>query len=142
MVDDSNLTNAIVLDASAFINYLLPDEEINPTVAEWFHRFETGQCDIHTPQLFMYEITNALRSGVLKHRLTKETATDILHHVISLNFVTHPSDPAPTLALALKHQLSAYDAAYLALASKLDLPLVSLDQKLVTISVETNSLNH
>jgi predicted nucleic acid-binding protein len=46
------------------------------------------------------------------------------------NVTMHRSPPAEALELAAAYSLSAYDAAYLALASQLRAPLVTFDHKL------------
>jgi predicted nucleic acid-binding protein len=45
----------------------------------------------------------------------------------------HPHTPLIDTIWSLRHSVSAYDAAYLALATVLDAPLVTTDRKLASL---------
>jgi predicted nucleic acid-binding protein len=94
------------------------------------------------PSLWTFEIVNALVQGVRRQRLTEERAAEFLEQLKSLAFQI---DAAPALAdlarlreLASRHQLTAYDAAYLDLAIRTGLPLASLDKALRKAAVAEN----
>lgn len=57
---------------------------------------------------------------------------DALADVPVLRWCT--SEPLRRRALRLRHNVSAYDAAYVALAEALECPLVTRDQRLVKVS--------
>jgi predicted nucleic acid-binding protein len=68
-----------------------------------------------------------------KHKLGRpELATDGLVQFKSMNIKLYQVDPVGTLSLAIRYQLSAYDAAYLWLAAELKAPLATFDEKLAT----------
>jgi predicted nucleic acid-binding protein len=50
----------------------------------------------------------------------------------TMDIKLHPVKPDEVLALAIRYQLSAYDAAYLWLAAELKCPLATFDEKLAS----------
>ena len=81
------------------------------------------------PALWELELTNVLRTACLRQRLTAQQAQATLAQIVSLPVdVDRQAVPASALlALALRFGLSTYDAAYLELALRLQLPLASAD---------------
>lgn len=81
------------------------------------------------PALWELELTNVLRTACLRQRLTAQQAQATLAQIVSLPVdVDRQAVPAAELlALALRFGLSAYDAAYLELALRLQLPLATAD---------------
>ncbi len=81
------------------------------------------------PALWELELTNVLRTACLRQRLTAQQAQATLAQIVSLPVdVDRQAVPASELlALALRFGLSTYDAAYLELALRLQLPLATAD---------------
>ena len=81
------------------------------------------------PALWELEFTNVLRSACLRQRMTAETAQRVVAQITALPIdVDRSAVPASAiLALALRFGLSSYDAAYLELALRLQLPIASGD---------------
>ena len=81
------------------------------------------------PALWELELTNVLRTACLRQRLTAQQAQVTLAQIVSLPVdVDRQAVPAAELlALALRFGLSTYDAAYLELALRLQLPLATAD---------------
>ena len=79
------------------------------------------------PALWELELTNVLRTACLRQRLTAQQAQATLAQIVSLPVdVDRQAVPASELlALALRFGLSTYDAAYLELALRLQLPLAT-----------------
>lgn len=90
---------------------------------------------LHAPQLLVTEITSV---ALKKHkRGMAEIAREGLQAFASLDIQLHlVAEPAQILALALRHELSAYDASYLWLAAELKAPLATFDQALGTAARE------
>ena len=85
---------------------------------------------LKAPWLLDIEITNV---AVKKHRAGfTELARDGLEGYVAMDIERFATPSLQVHVLAIRYQLSAYDAAYLALALALDAPLLSLDQKLAT----------
>ncbi|WP_326542981.1 type II toxin-antitoxin system VapC family toxin [Pseudorhodoferax sp.] len=84
---------------------------------------------LHAPALLGIELANVAcskcRSGV-----PDAVARAGLEAFAEQRIVLHESEPAALFDLAQQHALTAYDAAYLALALSLNAPLVTFDQKL------------
>lgn len=90
-----------------------------------------GRVEIAVPALLYYEVANILLFG--RSRPPVDEAADALSDLFSLPLVV--TVPAPdhaerALRLASTHELSFYDATYLALAESLDCPLLTADQRL------------
>jgi predicted nucleic acid-binding protein len=113
----------VVVDCSV-LGALLFDETLRETASQLI----TGRA-LHAPWLLDHEIANVAdkkrRSG-LAPELIEAGLTLYVEH----NITMHRSPPAEALELAAVYSLSAYDAAYLVVASQLRAPLVTFDHKL------------
>ena len=131
-----------VVDTSFIAAYLLNgscDDEFSGCVEEIAHLLENnGQ--IYVPQLFWFEIGNALlcktrrRPQKGKKKFTRSDALDCMYDLGQLPIVT---DLQPTseirqriFALADEYKLSYYDASYLELARRYSIPLKTYDTEL------------
>lgn len=87
--------------------------------------------ELHVPSVWSWEILNVVAVTVKRKRITADRANDFLAQLGTLNFrIDHPpavNDFPRLQALAGRHQLTAYDVAYLDLAKRLSLPLATLD---------------
>lgn len=86
----------------------------------------------HAPALWELELTNVLRTACLRQKLTAQQAQVKLAQVVSLPIEVdrQPVAASELLGVALRFGLSAYDAAYLELALRLQLPLATTDAPL------------
>jgi predicted nucleic acid-binding protein len=92
-------------------------------------RLQMAQRSLHAPMLLIYELANVARNkcrsgvpeAVARAGLEMFNAQRVLLHEVEL--------PA-LFDTASRHGLSAYDAAYLALAALLQAPLLTFDHKL------------
>lgn len=122
----------IVLDASAAIDLLLDSggrgEHLNKRVAP-LERF-------HVPELFDVEVMSALR-GIERGGLMDEArAATALERLSGLRAERWRHEELRPDMWRRRHRLSIYDAAYVALAKLLDLPLVTADAKLAIVARE------
>ena len=84
--------------------------------------------DIHVPNLIDYEIANV---AVKKARHGfEELASQALNLYADFRLTRYEVEVNEQWQVAMKHDLSAYDAAYLWLAGALGVPLATFDQKL------------
>jgi len=112
----------VVVDASVLAATLF-DEPKRVEAAEALEGTEA-----HAPDLLDHELVNVARK---KQRAGLGPAARVsLQMFQSLEITRHRVDPLLQWELASQHGLSAYDAAYLALAVELGCPLVTFDQKL------------
>ena len=84
------------------------------------------------PALWELEFTNVLRTACLRQRMTAQAAQAVIEQITSLPIDVDRTAvrPGEVLALALRHGLSSYDAAYLELALRLQQPLATSDEPL------------
>lgn len=87
--------------------------------------------ELHAPSLFDFEVVSALRGLTLGGHLSITRAEDLLTDFDDLPVQRWPSAHAlRKRAFQLRNNVSAYDAAYVALAEALDCPLVTRDGRL------------
>ena len=85
---------------------------------------------LSAPQLILVESTNVLRRLAAAGRLSDLDASTAHRDLLSLPVELYPFEPFAERVWSLRHNVSAYDACYVALAEALDVPLATLDWKL------------
>jgi predicted nucleic acid-binding protein len=115
----------LVVDTSAVLNALAADD---PS-AELIERLASDQ-DLHAPHLIDVEFLHALRRLCLSGALSENRAADARTDFRDLAFIRYPHEPLADRIWELRHKLTAYDAAFIALAEALEAPLVTGDGKL------------
>lgn len=83
---------------------------------------------LNAPYLLQAEIASVALKKYKKG--AQDIAEKGLVHYAKLSIDLHPIYPADSFALALRYNLSAYDASYLWLAAVLKAPLATFDEKL------------
>jgi predicted nucleic acid-binding protein len=115
----------IVIDCSAVVDALTAAQDADGL------RARMSDEDLHAPALLDFEVVAALRGLVLGHHLTPARAEDALTDFDDLTIEHWPSsDGLRKRAFQLRHNVSAYDAAYIALAEALNCPMLTRDDKL------------
>jgi predicted nucleic acid-binding protein len=112
----------IVLDASAALELILAQPG-----ADRLARTLAAHDEVHVPEHFHIEAISGLRRLVLHGGLDEVAGIRALEALERLRAVRYPVLPLSAAVWALRDRLSAYDAAYLALAVALDADLVSCD---------------
>jgi predicted nucleic acid-binding protein len=113
-----------VIDVSAMVEVLTgtkPDVGLRKRVM-------LGQ--LAAPELFDIEAAHVLRKLERRGVLSERDATDALTDIGNAPIARAPHVPLMQRAWELRHCISAYDAAYIALAEHLGVPLVTCDAKL------------
>lgn len=82
------------------------------------------------PHLIDQEVMHAIRRRTLAGQITADAARSALDRFARLSIHRLATGPVLTRAWELRNQATAYDAAYLALAEALGVPLVTLDARL------------
>jgi len=94
-----------------------------------------ASAELNAPTLLDFEVVSALRGLVLRGNLTAARAEDTLTDFDDLKVRRWPSgDSLRRRAFQLCDNVSAYDAAYVALAEALDCPLLTRDIRLAKSS--------
>lgn len=117
----------IVLDASAAIALLLRTNQSHSIEERVFAPDER----VHAPALVDLEIVQVLCRFVRSGAMSSERARESLDVWTGLPVRRHGHDALLDRIWALRENLTAYDAAYVALAEALDAPLLTCDAKLV-----------
>jgi predicted nucleic acid-binding protein len=117
-----------VLDASVAVAWTYADQ--HPSALEARDRITTDPALV--PSLWWFEIRNALIIQERRRRLSEVETTGALRDLARLHIVVDytPDEPS-VLALARRHRLTVYDAAYLELAQREHIPLATLDTDLI-----------
>ncbi len=117
----------IVLDASAAVDLLL---QIQPNASLIGARLGRPGETLHAPAIFDAEVLHALRRFSLRKLLSPSRARQAFEDLADLRITRYPYVHLLGRMWALKENLSAFDAAYIALAEALDAPLVTTDARL------------
>ncbi len=119
----------LVIDASIALVWFLPDEDSAAADAT-LHRVIETQAFV--PDLFWHEMRNVLLLSYRRKRIGRHDIWQSMLRLSQLAITTiAPSNTDLVLTLADRHGLTAYDAAYLALAIERQLPLATLDRQLI-----------
>ena len=116
----------MVLDASAAVEVLLNTPAGNRLAT----RLEDASQSVHAPHLIDVEVTHVLRRYVLRGALSRERGALALEHWGKFDLERYCHEPFLDRMWQLRVNLSAYDAAYVALAEALSTVLVTGDGRL------------
>jgi predicted nucleic acid-binding protein len=115
----------LVVDTSAALAALAGRPRI-PALGERL----ASDGDLHAPHLIDVELIHALRRLVMDGDLRDDRAEDCRTDFADLAIVRYPHHPLADRMWELRHNLSAYDAAFVALSEALGVPLVTCDARL------------
>ncbi len=121
----------LVLDASLTLQWFLEDEADREYGLAVLASLSTKRAAV--PILWFYEVGNGLLMAHRRKRITIDKIDGFLTRLKALPIDASEQPPSEILdlpALAQKHSLTNYDAAYLALAMRLNLPLATNDADL------------
>ena len=95
----------VIFDASFFLSYLLPDENINQEIVS---QFKEGKIKLIEPYIFSLEVTNALRYALGSQRISKKKLFKIINNFENLKNIeyVYDFDLEKIAKLALEKELS------------------------------------
>jgi len=117
----------LVLDASAALAAFLGT---GPNATPIRNRLEMPGESIHSPHLLDVEMLNALRRLVLRGDISRARSEEARADFANLRWSRYSHAAFLDRMWELKDDLTAYDAAYVALAEALSAPLVTTDARL------------
>lgn len=115
----------IVLDASAYCEALLrpPEDPLRARLA--------GVDHVHVPDGFDIEVLNVVRRLCSLGTITAAEGTaEVVALIAASDIQRHTVVPLLPDMWRLRDNVTGYEAAYVALAARLDLPLATADRKL------------
>jgi predicted nucleic acid-binding protein len=117
----------IVIDCSYALAMVMPDEQRPASVDR------TATTRLLVPPIWPYEVANAFRSAVRRGRIAQAEMLAVITRIEALQI--EPSGVLDTAVrqrylAALTHDLTAYDAAYIDLATQRRCALATLDARL------------
>ncbi|WP_419944488.1 type II toxin-antitoxin system VapC family toxin [Candidatus Poriferisodalis sp.] len=112
----------IVLDSSAAVEWLL-GLPLADAVAQRLSQAES----IHAPALVDVEVAHVVRRYAAEGEISDRRGTEALEALADLDAVRYSHEMLLPLIWRLRHNLTAYDAAFVALAAVLGATLVTLD---------------
>jgi predicted nucleic acid-binding protein len=117
----------LVVDTSAVIAALVgrpPDERLVDRLSV--------DGDLQAPHLLDVELLHGLRRLVMGGQLSEDRAADARGDFADLAIARYDHVVLADRTWELRHNLSAYDATFVALAELLDVPLVTCDARLAS----------
>ena len=117
-----------VIDASVVACWFFPDET-HPVASQSWLRIHDDEAVV--PAHWWFEVRNTMLVGERRGRSTGQRTSFAVERLARMAIRHAPTPPdANVFALARKHRLTFYDAAYLELAQREGLALATLDDKL------------
>lgn len=117
----------IVADSSAVIAFLTDQSATGQFVAATI-----AATNLAYPSLLPFEVTSALRRLCQRGIVEPRAAQTALHRTNELGGTIFQFEELADRVWQLRDSLTAYDAAYVALAELIDAPLLTFDQRLLT----------
>jgi predicted nucleic acid-binding protein len=116
----------IVLDASATVDWLLQTSAGQHIE----NRMYSARESLHAPHLLDLEVAQVLRRLVREGTVPANRADEAVRDLLDLRLTRYPHSMLLPRVWQLRHNFSAYDAAYVGLAEKLGAPLITRDGRL------------
>jgi predicted nucleic acid-binding protein len=122
----------ILIDASVIMSIIIDEPEKELAVKL------TKNCVLFSPEITPYEIGNALTRLSKRHILNEKAiiASYNIFKILPVGLLKVDIEKA--LKLSCKYNIYAYDAYYLEIASRLNLPLLTFDENMKQVGFDMN----
>ena len=115
----------LVVDASLVVAHLVERDE----TGAWAERL-VGSDALAAPHLLPAEVGNYLRRAAIVGWLDNDSASQAFADFLAMRIELFPFQSFAHRVWELRHNVTPYDAWYVALAEALDAPLATLDRRL------------
>ena len=119
----------VVLDASAVVELVLGTRR----GARIMDRVSDPVTSLHSPELLDLEVLHVLRRYERNGAIPPTRAGEAYRNFLDLDVQRHGHEPLLSRIWSRRHNLTAYDAAYVTLAETLDAPLLTTDRRLAGV---------
>jgi predicted nucleic acid-binding protein len=126
----------IVLDASAAIDWLLHTAVGQKIETRIYSRGES----LHAPHLLDLEVAQVLRRMVRERAVSPQRADQALQDLADMRVTRYPHFVFLPHIWRIRHNFSAYDAAYVTLTEELGATLITRDARLTSASGSSASI--
>ena len=116
----------IVVDASCVVEVLLRTKSADSIESRW-----RREGSLHAPEVIDLEILQVMRRLVARREVSEDRAVLAIGMLDRLALRRWSHGPLRGRVWALRKNLTAYDAAYVALSERFDCPLITRDARLV-----------
>jgi predicted nucleic acid-binding protein len=123
---------AYVMDASAWLRLFLRDGPAVPGLEQAAQQVETGAASFAAPELILVEAGHALIRKVRRKQIRQADWPVLWQDMrrVPIDLLSGEEHMDDALELALRHNLSVYDALYLAIAVHMGATLFTADDAL------------
>lgn len=118
------MTNRVVVDASALVEFLGATNPDRTLVRRLLTTVAAA------PELIDIEVVNTVRKHARHGHMQDHVAEGVVADLQQFPLARSPHRALIARVWQLRHAVTSYDAAYVALAERLDVPLVTCDAKL------------
>lgn len=118
----------IVVDASAVVEVLLQNAKAD-IAEQWLLNPQRSK---HAPHLLDMEVAHSIRRYATAGLIDAELGRAALGNLLAFSIRRYPHQALLPRIWDLRHNMSAYDAAYVALAELLEAPLLTFDARLAS----------
>lgn len=120
-----------MIDSSVAMGWIMPDEDVGPARNAMARVLSSGGI---VPPIFRVEVGNALLVAQRRNRIDAEFSAEALARLAILPLESDAESSTHvwgrSMEIAAVHGLSLYDATYLEVAKRCDLPLATFDKRL------------
>lgn len=121
-----------VLNASVSMKWFNTSEPYADQAGKLLRDFLNGHVELHVPELWFYEMAQAISRAINRGILTEAEGSAAISHIGRLGLISH-FNPSWQLAFSFARQnsIQVYDAVYVLLAVELGCDLWTADERLV-----------